>query len=231
MKFLINDTEEITFDPCRLYCIADSGRSEADRIAHVEELCNNGIPYPDEIKMEFNPVSAQLLTQEKNIDVIGSKTTGEVEFVIFVAEDKLYVTVGSDHADRVMEAMQSDLSKQICAKPVAKQAWLLEQVLPHWDELVMENKATVAGKTYLYQSDSTTFLMHPQSILDEIRNRDLPLYNGCAYFCGTVLMANSKFQYGDSYDLALKDPVSKKSIEHSYTVTKLKERITYFRVV
>jgi len=190
----------------------------------------NGISSTPTEKPEFKPVSAILLTQNESIDVLGSKTAGEVEFVLFRAEDEFYVTVGADHADRVLEALQSSFAKQVCAKPIALYAWPLAEALPHWDQLRMRSEVIINGQSMLYQDDSVAFLMHPTAILDVIQARHFPLDNGCAYFCGTLLMKNNSFQFGEAYKICLSDPVLNRSIEHRYSVAILKKDVSYIRI-
>ncbi|MDR2899593.1 MAG: DUF2848 domain-containing protein, partial [Clostridiales bacterium] len=119
--FKTGDGQDIQVKPKALYCIGDSGRTAEGREAHLLELENNNIKrvHEGDPSMGFSPVAPMLITQESSIDVLGTNTTGEVEYVLFYLQKELYVTVGSDHADRVLEALHSDFSKQICAKPIA----------------------------------------------------------------------------------------------------------------
>ena len=40
-------------------------------------------------------------------------------------EGEWYVGIGSDHTDRVLEAVSIRKSKQVCAKPISKELWPL----------------------------------------------------------------------------------------------------------
>jgi len=231
-RFNKNGPDTIEFDPKTLFCISDSGRTAADRMEHLVELSKNGIPLPDsgDPDMSFNPVSSILLTHQSKIDVLGTKTTGEVEFVLFVAEDNIYVTVGSDHADRKLESLQSDLSKQVCAKPVAKSAFHYEDVLPYWDEFVLSLETTYDGKTECAQTSSVTFLSHPDTIISRIKSEGLPFENGCAYFCGTIPMQDSIFRFGGHYLLSMKNHALDVLIEHEYDVCSIMQNVKYYSV-
>src|SRR3546814_16794089 len=74
-----------------------------------------------------------LVTTADEISVLGFDSTPEIEFVLFRTMGFDYVTVGSDHTDRKVETQSVVLSKNLCPKPVARTAWPVTQVLPHWD--------------------------------------------------------------------------------------------------
>ena len=63
-------------------------------------LAAKGIPGPKSIPVLF-PVVCHALTTDSVIEVYGSETSGEVEYVLcVVSEDEVYVGLGSDHTDR-----------------------------------------------------------------------------------------------------------------------------------
>lgn len=66
--------------------------------------------------------------------------------------------------------------------------------------------------------------------MDEIQHRGLPLCNGAVYFCGTILLQESKFWYSDACRIQLSDSRTGKTIIHTYNVNLLKDDITYFNV-
>ena len=51
IEFLVNGAEKITFSPKWIYCLANSGHTRNDREAHMRELCRNGIPWDEEIRL------------------------------------------------------------------------------------------------------------------------------------------------------------------------------------
>jgi Protein of unknown function (DUF2848) len=73
-------------------------------------------------------VAASLLTTADTIEVLGDQSSGEAECVIYFFDGDLFVGVGSDHTDRKAEAVGVSLSKQMCAKPVSREIWRLEDV-------------------------------------------------------------------------------------------------------
>ena len=113
-----------------------TGRDEAALRKHIKELEEIGVKPPKTTPI-FYRVSADLMTLASEIQVSGPDTSGEVEFVLLSKPDGLRVTVGSDHTDRKAETIGVSLSKQLCSKPIAKDAWRYEELKPHWEKLVL----------------------------------------------------------------------------------------------
>src|ERR1700755_1207839 len=102
-----------------------TGRDEAALRHHIEELAAIGVPRPSSVPV-FYRNSGLNVTQDQWIHVLGPDTSGEAEAVVVVYDNKLWLTVGSDHTDRKAETMGIALSKQLCAKPVGNELWLLD---------------------------------------------------------------------------------------------------------
>src|SRR6476619_5239781 len=92
-----------------------TGRNVEALEAHIKELEALGVKRPKSVPIFYrNAVS--LLTTAGEIQAVGEKSSGEVEFVLYALEDGLWVGVGSDHTDRKAETINVTLSKQMCAK-------------------------------------------------------------------------------------------------------------------
>lgn len=115
-----------------------AGWTARDRAAvdhHIEELAAIGVPAPSTVPLYYR-IAAALLTQDETIEVVGAQTSGEAEpVVISDATGALWLTVGSDHTDRALEATSVALSKQVCAKPLARAAWPLAPLMERLDGL------------------------------------------------------------------------------------------------
>jgi uncharacterized protein DUF2848 len=131
-----------------------------------------------------------------------------VEFVLLQRPDGLHVTVGSDHTDRKAETIGVSLSKQLCHKPMAKDAWRYDDVKPHWEKLVL--RAWADGE--LYQEGSVTAMRSPEDLLGRY-----PLKAGWAMFCGT-LAAKGGIRPANVFRMELEDPVRKKKLAHEYRI-------------
>jgi hypothetical protein len=154
------------------------------------------------------------LTSQDTIEVVGPNTSGEVECVLFVAADELYVAVGSDHTDRKLEAISVSQSKQICAKPVSVDAWPMSELDDHWDTLLLESRIG-ADLDVAYQSGMVSGLRNPQELLEIFRDRGGEVAPGMVMFCGTLPVIGG-IQYAQSMQVTLNDPVLGRDLRHRY---------------
>jgi hypothetical protein len=184
-----------------------TGRDEAALRKHIKELEEIGVKPPKTTPI-FYRVSANLLTTAGEIQVSGPDTSGEVEFVLLAKPDGLWVAVGSDHTDRKAETIGVSLSKQLCAKVVAKDAWRYDEVKPHWEKLVLRSWAD--GE--LYQEGPVTAMRSPEDLMARY-----PLKPGWAMFCGT-LAAKGGIRPANVFRMELEDPVRKRKLAHEYRV-------------
>ena len=187
-----------------------TGRDEAALRKHIRELEEIGVKPPKTTPI-FYRVSANLLTMADEIQVSGPDTSGEVEFVLLAKSDGLWVTVGSDHTDRKAETIGVSLSKQLCSKPIATDAWRYDEVKPHWEKLVLRSWS----EGELYQEGAVTAMRSPEDLLSRY-----PLKPGWAMFCGT-LAAKGGIRPGKLFRMELEDPVRKRKLAHQYRITVL----------
>src|SRR6267142_1483438 len=186
--------------PVRELVIAGwSVRDQAALQKHIRELEAIGVKPPKTTPI-FYRVAASLLTLADEIQVSGPDTSGEVEFVLLSRPDGLWVTVGSDHTDRKAETIGVSLSKQLCAKPIATQAWRYEEVKPHWDRLVLRAWIVEGGKKVLYQEGSVATMRSPEDLLE--RYGELKTQSGM--FCGT-LAAIGGIRGSQKFEMELED--------------------------
>src|SRR3954453_17864052 len=76
-----------------------TGRDPVARDRHIAELEGIGIARPATTPIYYR-VAARRLTMADSIEVSGSETSGEVEFVLIGWQGRIFVGVGSDHTDR-----------------------------------------------------------------------------------------------------------------------------------
>lgn len=101
----------IEFPVERLFNDWYAGRDQAAVWKHVEELAEIGVPAPTRTPTLY-ALGNYLATTADSIQVQHDKTSGEVEYVLFVGPDESYVTMGSDHTDRELESRSVEWSKQ-----------------------------------------------------------------------------------------------------------------------
>jgi hypothetical protein len=189
-----------------------TGRDEAALRKHIKELEELGVKAPKSTPI-FYRVAASLLTYENEIQVSGPDTSGEVEFVLLSRPEGLWVTVGSDHTDRKAETINVSLSKQLCAKPIASNAWRYEEVKPHWERLILRSYIPEGGKKVLYQEGEVSAMRTPEDLFSKYKK--LPA--GWAMFGGTFA-AKGGIRPAERFIMELEDPVLKRKINHEYAI-------------
>lgn len=204
------------------YCIVAgwAGRDLAAIEHHIEELAELGVPRPSSVPLYYR-IAANQLSQEETIQAVGNSSSGEVEVFVFAQDGDMMVSLASDHTDRDLEAHSVALSKQICAKPVAHEAWRYSDVADYWDELVLRSWIQEDGKQVLYQDGTLASLKHPLDLIqDHFDAAHIPAHYGMT--CGTV-GAIGGIRPALLFTMELYDPRRKRSIRHAYTTEILPE--------
>jgi len=198
-----------------------TGRDPVARDKHIAELEALGIARPTTTPIYYR-CSARRLTLEDRIEVCGSESSGEVEFVLIGWQGRTFVGLGSDHTDRKVESYNVTVSKQMCDKPVASTVWELEDVIGHWDKLILRSWTWINGKRELYQEGTLDAMLPVKELLAKgFDGGKLP--DGCAMFGGTFA-AKGGIRPADRFEYELEDPVLKRVIGHAYDVIMLPVR-------
>ena len=195
-----------------------TGRDAAAVEKHIRELEEIGVKRPSRTPI-FYRVAASLLTTADAIQVAGTDSSGEVEFVLWSLADGVWVGVGSDHTDRKVEAVDVTVSKQMCAKVVGPEVWRYDDVAPHWDRLVLRSWLHVAGKRALYQEGSVAGMRHPEELV-RLYTGKAALPAGTAMFGGT-LAVHGGVRAGERFEIELEDPVLGRKLAHAYRIEPL----------
>jgi hypothetical protein len=192
-----------------------TGRDPVARDKHIAELEAIGIARPASTPIYYR-CSARRITLEDRIEVCGENSSGEVEFVLIGWQGRIFVGCGSDHTDRKVEAYSVTVSKQMCDKPVASELWELEDVIGHWDQLILRSWATIGGLRVLYQEGTLDHMLPVKELIARgFDGKGLP--DGCAMFGGTFA-AKGGIRPADRFEFELEDPVLKRKISHGYDV-------------
>ena len=218
-----------------------TGRDAAAVDHHVRELAALGVAPPSTIPL-FYRASASLLGPHRAIEVVGEETSGEVEPLIVRANGRHWLGVGSDHTDRALEAHSVALSKQICAKPCARELWPLDDVADRLDAL--ELRAWIADAATLdanpgdddgwtlYQEGTLAAIRPLAELIDasplaDARTSDGPSEGStvtpprrdtsAAMLCGT-LPAIGGVRAAGAFRFELVDTVHGRALRHAYAV-------------
>jgi hypothetical protein len=195
-----------------------TGRDPVARDRHIAELEAIGIARPLSTPIYYR-IAARRLTTADRIEVSGSHSSGEVEFVLFGAPQRMLVGLGSDHTDRKVEAYNITVSKQMCDKPVAPVLWDFEEIRGHWDRMILRSHAVIDGARILYQQGALDGML-PVAELIARGFGDQGLPEGCAIFGGTFA-ARGGIRPASRFEFELEDPVLKRIIRHAYDVIEL----------
>lgn len=198
-----------------------AGRDRAAIEHHIEELAAIGVPRPSTVPLYYR-VAEALVTQADHIQVLGTESSGEVETFVFNAGGEMYVSLASDHTDRKLETIGVAISKQICAKPLARKAWRFAEVAGHWDEMIIRSHIEENGARVLYQEGPLASLRPPLELIAGFTGGAALLPEGTGMICGTV-GAIGGIRPAASFAMELFDPVLGRSIQHAYRIEPLPE--------
>lgn len=223
LSFQIVDTAEprsLVVDIHSLVIAGWVGRDVAATEHHIDELAALGVKRPSTYPLYYRVAAAQL-TQASSIQVLGADSSGEAEVFAFCEGGEMFVSLVSDHTDRKLEAQGVAISKQVCAKPVARNAWRYADVAAHWDDLILRSTIEDNGAQVAYQEGSLAALRPPLELIagyGRSTGRDgNHLADGSAMSCGT-LAAIGGVRPARSFAMELFDPHRKRSLTHRYAV-------------
>lgn len=141
-----------------------TGRDQRQVDAHLTELRAEGVPAPSQTP-SFYLVPPDAARQTDAIVTTHPATSGEAEIALLINGDDAYVSLASDHTDRAAETLAIYVSKLVCPKVVARDAWLLSEVRDHWDEIEIRSWIAENGQRVLYQEGLAGELLEPDELL------------------------------------------------------------------
>jgi hypothetical protein len=198
-----------------------AGRDMAAIEHHIEELAAIGVPRPSSVPLYYR-IAANQLVQDANVQVIGPDSSGEAEVFLFSHAGQTLVSLASDHTDRKLESHSVALSKQLCVKPVARDAWLYDEVRAHWDDLILRAWIHENGNQVLYQEGPLALLRNPDELVQGcFQTQAIP--EGFGMTCGTVAAIGGIRCTSRVFIMELHDPIRNRSIRHQYTTEQLPE--------
>jgi hypothetical protein len=110
----------------------------------------------------------------------------------------------------------------MCDKVMASVLWELEDVIGHWDQMILRSFAWIGGKRELYQEGTLDAMLSVSELIARgFEGGRLP--DGCAMFGGTFA-AKGGIRPASRFEYELEDPVLKRSIHHAYDVIELPVR-------
>lgn len=218
--------EALTVAIARGYNLGFTIRDAAKMQAHLAEVAKEGVTPPvcDNPPIIF-PISPWAWLTSDQCEVQTEFSSGEVEIFMLDTGQELFVGVGSDHTDRKLEGTDIPWSKQVTPNIIAPTLWAWSDVQAHWDECTLDSWVTVDGERTHYQSASVGEFWSPPEMVAGVEGRVSTL-TPRVFVSGTVVSLGHQLIYGDTWELALQDPVLNRTIRHTYAVTVLGSEIT-----
>ena len=210
----------LVWDLC--VAVGCAGRSRETVEGQIEELVKRGLLAPYAVPAMYWIEPERIFSGER-ISVIGSATSGEVEF--FLARDEggdLFMTLASGHTDRALEAISVSKAKQACGKILAPVFWRVLDVREHWDKIELSSEISDGREYHVYQKGTLGGLLPPER-LEELAREDAPMSGRIALFSGALPVAGD-IACADSFRMTLSDPVLDRAIRFGYTVSVLPDR-------
>ncbi|MFT3963113.1 DUF2848 family protein [Propionivibrio sp.] len=212
--------KSLSFNPKRLIIVGFAGRDVEKTLEHIRELEAEGIKCPQEVPVVYE-CSPALLTRAASIDVVAGASSGEVEYVVVKHAGKTYVGLGSDHTDRALEAVSIHKSKQLCAKPVAREVWDYDEIVDHFASVRLFSRQALNGEEIDYQAGSTADLLPLETILAKVQ-REVPDLEDCVVYTGTVPLKQG-FKFGERFSCSLVDDLLGRRIDLAYEIRTIEE--------
>lgn len=215
---------EIEVEPHRVVLGGYSARSAAERQRHIDELRRIGIEPPERVPA-FWPVGANLVTTASEIQVQGSRTSGEVEYALVAHGGRTYVAAASDQTDRAFEVHSIPRSKQLCAKVLSPDVVPLEELRDRWDRVVIASEVSADGQRWLpYQRGEFAALLDPDALVRACFGTDA-LADGTVLLSGTIPIVDGETRYLSHFRGMLEVPDADLRLELAYRVEMLPERV------
>jgi len=219
-------TDRIVVEATALIMAGWTGRDPAAVQHHIDELGALGVEPPSAVPLYYPMDPALLAGPVEAIDVVGEATSGEVEAVLLSLADGLWVGLGSDHTDRALEATSVQLSKQLCRKPMAAELWRFDEVIDHWDQMILRAHIREEGQRVLYQEGALATVRRPEDLIqaygERLGRNDATLPVGTVMFCG-ALNAIGGIRPASRFEMSLEDPILQRSLSHAYEIHALAE--------
>ncbi|MDF1793939.1 MAG: DUF2848 domain-containing protein [Thalassobaculaceae bacterium] len=191
-----------------------TGRDKAAIDHHIEEMAEIGVPGPSTVPLYYR-VAVEQLTQGDHIQVLGDDSSGEVEPVLVATESGLFLTVGSDHTDRKVEAYSIAVSKQMCPKVLGTAAWPVS-LDDDLDALALQAVATIGGDDVIYQTGTLALIRPLKDLVAGVGG----LAPGTVMLCGTVPVSGG-IRPAQRLAVSITDPARDRTLSHAYDIETL----------
>ncbi len=215
---LTADGTQLDFQVEKLLNSGYTARDPRQAQQHIQEMRKAGIATPKSIPVFF-PKLADRITTAERIEVLATSTTsGEAEFVLLFDQDEVYVGVGSDHTDRMLECHSILAAKQMCPNVLSREVWRYDAVKAHWDDLILRSWVETDGQRTLYQDARLGTFMEVAELIDRVRGQIAGHLNGLVFYAGTIPVLGGEMCYSPGFEARLIDEWTGRSLTCAYSV-------------
>lgn len=227
---------QVTMDVKKVGCSRNASRDVEGTEQTLNEIRTKGYQVHGPASVCFK--SRYLLTTEDTIEVQGSQTSGEVEFVAIRHDGNIYISVGSDHNDRSLGDVWTDMlgkifdtakTKQMVPAIIAKEAWPYSEVKGHWDEIVLKSWVTSSNEKVQCQEFKLKDLLNLEYYLNHatwFEEDGSILLGGSEGLLPTaplVYLEQHHATFPTDFHFESFDPILNRSISHGYKVISLEK--------
>ena len=214
-----DQSKKISFEVKRQVNTGRTSRDTGDVMKHVEELKKQGITLSG-TDVAYHVKLTDRITTANEIELLhpGVQTSGEIEPAFLIdPSGSIYVTIGSDHSDRNLQTFSSQLAKQVYDNVLSPTVWRYEDVIGHWDDIIMESYIKEDGEEQLYQKGTLAEMLRPEVFLEgnKARMADGDL-SGSVILGGTFPTLTGELNFSYYFRMVMTDPVLNRKIEHTY---------------
>ena len=228
LTFQVQGTDQtFSFRPRRVLMAGYTGRDQAAVQRHIDELRDHGVPAPTRVPILF-PATVDRLTMADEIEVLGTQTSGEAEFVLIYHQGQTYVAAGSDHTDRELEKTSITFAKQVCPNVLSHQVWPYADVRDRWDQIILRGRAWGRedhGRSETppverrYQEGTLVEMLRPEDLEALVRERAGGELEGTVLYSGTIpIRDEGGFAFGGAFAAELEDPATGRTLRCAYRV-------------
>ena len=161
--------------------------------------------------LKISRITIDRLTSNPEIQVLGRDTTADAAIFLVGAGAGMLIGLASNHC----HLNQGD--PQMFSKPVCRQIWRFDDVVSHWQELVIR---AAGPKDDVLQEGLVGNIAPVKEIVSEVSTGQSTLLSGTAIMC-VGLAFEGKVALATSYCLTLSNPNTGRQLELLYNVREL----------
>jgi 4-hydroxyphenylacetate 3-monooxygenase len=192
-----------------------TGRDEEAVRRHITELAAHGIDAPLATPIFWLLPNWLLTLTPATAQVHTANSAGEVEPVLIRMPDgEVFVTVGSDHTDRVLERSSLLIAKLTCPKILSVDLWRFADVASHWDTLRLQSQTGAQD----YQEGTVATIRPPLELLARALEIAPDAQRPLVLFLGTIPLLTGGFVFAERFTGALEDSEGERSLRCDYSV-------------